>query len=126
VLPRLGHHVEPMLPFRQWQAPPWLSWVVLGGLLVMFLAGQAGADWLRRMAVNVVVAIVFVYLVIGMAVAYHWLQARMSKGIAVTLLVMVTLMVQNIAILALMLIGMFDGAFDFRKLRAQTQGGDRP
>lgn len=122
ILPRFGHKIEPLTPFVKWSAPIWLSWAFIGALGVSFLAGRVDTmEWAGRLALNIAVAVGFVYLVIGVAVAYQWLSTRIGKGFTILLLVLGYLYVAPV----LLFVGMWDGLFDFRKLRSESQGGNR-
>lgn len=128
ILPRFGHPVEPVRPFREWRLPRWLTWPLLAGGALM-LASQYGGeigDWARRLGLNVVTTISYIYVIVGCAVAYHWLSTKFSKGMAIALLVLVLLMSGNWGFIVLLFLGLWDALFDFRKLQSETRGGNQP
>lgn len=119
VLPRFGHPVPAPTPFREFRLPTWMVWVYgLAALGSGYVGGSLlNAPWWAKLIVNVVMALQYVFLLNGMAVAYGWLRIKrnLSKGMAI-LLSLAPLLLGALGMQVYLMLAMWDAIFDFRGL----------
>lgn len=125
LFPRLGHQPRTFPPFVEWALPTWMTWVYLPvfGLFVATAYIQGLPGWLVLMVQMALSWLMLFYAVQGMAVAAWWLHRRTSMGLssrgAAWLVVGGSVLLARLAFPVLMLLGIIDANFDFRKLRLQ-------
>jgi len=97
---------------NQWQAPDFLIWAVIGcGLLMLFPAGAA-----KLLGLNVLLIAMTIYFFQGMGiVSFFFEKKRVPRFIKIPLYSLIAL--QQLVLIAVIGIGLFDMWFDFRKLK---------
>jgi hypothetical protein len=97
---------------NQWQAPDFLVWAVIGcGLLMLFPAGAA-----KLFGINVLLIAMTIYFFQGMGiVSFFFERKKVPRFFKILLYSLIAL--QQLALLAVIGIGLFDTWFDFRKLK---------
>ena len=97
---------------NQWQAPDFLVWAVIGcGLLMLFPAGAA-----KLLGLNVLLIAMTIYFFQGMGiVSFFFEKKRVPRFIKIPLYSLIAL--QQLVLIAVIGIGLFDMWFDFRKLK---------
>jgi uncharacterized protein YybS (DUF2232 family) len=100
----------------QWRAPEPLIWVVIGAaLLMVFTQG-----WLFWLGANVLMVSGVLYFLQGMAVLAFWLRKKQAPRLArIALYALVTIV--EFLLLLLVVVGLFDLWFDFRRLKKKNQ-----
>jgi hypothetical protein len=97
---------------NQWQTPDFLVWAVIGcGLLMLFPAGAA-----KLFGVNILLIAMTIYFFQGMGiVSFFFEKKKVPRYFKILLYSLIAL--QQLALLAVIGIGLFDMWFDFRKLK---------
>ena len=97
---------------NQWQAPDFLVWAVIScGLLMLFPIGAT-----KLFGLNVLLIAMTIYFFQGMGiVAFFFEKKRVPRFIKIPLYSLIAL--QQLALIAVIGIGLFDMWFDFRKLK---------
>jgi hypothetical protein len=97
---------------NQWQAPDFLVWAVIAcGLLMLFPAGAA-----KLFGINVLLISMTIYFFQGMGiVSFFFERKKVPRFFKILLYSLIAL--QQLALLAVIGIGLFDMWFDFRKLK---------
>lgn len=121
IFPRLGHPLEPFPPMRRWTMPREFMWVYPSAVLLSFLPNLP--DALEKLTLLAIVSSQFLYMIQGMGIASWWLEekAMLSRraaawGAAIAALFPYT---GQIVVLA----GIVDLAWDFRRLRPRGTNG---
>jgi uncharacterized protein YybS (DUF2232 family) len=98
-------------PWSHWKAPEPLVWLVIAAGTLLLLP----FDGLALVAANLLLGLGAIYLFQGLAIAvfylHRWNVPRLLRG-----MIYVLLLVQQFAPLLLMLLGLFDMWFNFRRL----------
>lgn len=98
-------------PWSQWKSPEVLVWAVIGSGFALMLPSSTGRIW----AANLLIALGAVYLLHGFAVVVfycdRWRVPALLRGI-----VYAVVFLQQVVSLAVVLLGLFDTWFDFRRL----------
>lgn len=121
VFPRLGHPVEPLPAFSRWSLPVWSVWAYVLVMTPALLLHQRLPAWATTVAANLSMGMQFLFALQGAAVAAWWLQERqgVSPRAATWIgVILIILLGQFIGFL-----GVFDLAFDFRRLRPGPRPG---
>jgi hypothetical protein len=97
---------------NQWQAPDFLVWAVIGcGLLMLFPAGAA-----KLFGINVLLISMTIYFFQGMGiVSFFFERKKVPRFFKILLYSLIAL--QQLALLAVIGMGLFDMWFNFRKLK---------
>jgi len=115
ILKRMGTWTMPPKPFSQFTLP---ANVLIGTTLILimtYLAGKLNLVDSEVLFLNILNVFIYVFLVQGVAVIFHWMEKRnLGKGlkIIVVMIVFITGMTMAAAV-----IGWLDSAFDFRRIR---------
>ncbi len=118
ILKRLGDDSVPWIkPFTQWTLPPYFGLVFLFGL-ALTLAGQMIAlpAPLLFLGINTFLIVFQAYLVLGLAVVWHYFKAK-NVGRFLRVLFILFLFTTEILGMLVVFLGVTDNIFDFRKLR---------
>lgn len=104
--------------WTRWQAPEILVWVLIGSGLALLIPGSG----LKFPALNALVVLGSIYFLQGLSVASFylgkWKFPAIFRGLIYAILVM-----QQIASIAIAIVGLFDMWFDFRRM---TKKPDEP
>lgn len=116
---RGGERVK--VPFSQWRLPWYAIWGVILGLASYLLGDQFG--WLswKILGMNLMVIYALVALVLGIAVYGYVLKSAKVPRFVKWILLMINLFYFLFSLVALMMFGLFDVVFNFRKL-PETDG----
>lgn len=119
ILPRFGHTVPQPTPFREFRLPPWLTLgyavLALGG---NYLTGSVlNAPWWVKLLNNIAGPLMFIFVLVGMAVAYGFLRKKeLSKPLAVGFTLAGLFLPGGLGPTVYMMLAMWDAIFDFRGL----------
>jgi uncharacterized protein YybS (DUF2232 family) len=96
---------------NRWQAPDFLIWAVIGcGLLMLFPAGAA-----KLLGINILLIAMTIYFFQGMGiVSFFFEKKKVPRFFKILLYSLIAL--QQLALIAVIGIGLFDMWFNFRKL----------
>jgi uncharacterized protein YybS (DUF2232 family) len=95
----------------QWQAPDYLVWALIGCGLLMLLPASAT----RMIGLNVLLILITIYFFQGMAiVSFYFEKKQVPRFFRILLYTLIAL--QQLALIAVIGIGLFDMWFNFRKL----------
>ena len=97
---------------NQWQAPDYLVWALIGcGLLMLFPAGVT-----RMIGLNIILILMTIYFFQGMAiVSFYFEKKQIPRLFRILLYTLIAL--QQLALIAVIGIGLFDMWVNFRKLK---------
>jgi len=113
VLVRLGERIAWFEPFARWRSTPLAPALVVAGLLVGMVGGTH--PWVGMVSANLSFAGAVIALVQGLSVVWYWLdRAGVAKGFRLLLVLMVFWF--PIAYFALVVTGLIDPWFNFRRL----------
>lgn len=119
ILPRFGHAVPAPTPFREFRLPVWLIWVYM---LAMFGAQYVGssllnAPWWVKLVMNVIGPLAYIFLLVGMAVAYGFLRKKeVPKPAAILFTLLGLVLLRGLGMQLYTMLAMLDTVFDFRGL----------
>jgi uncharacterized protein YybS (DUF2232 family) len=118
ILPRFGHNVPRLLPFREWRLPIWLSILFLPvffGWLYTVQTLVAFTGW-RAVLVNIALPLMYLFALVGMAVAYGFLRKQdVPKPLAI-LFVLLGFFLGGLGIILYPMLAAWDSIYDFRGL----------
>ena len=116
VLNRIGYRIEPLPPFSRWRLPAPAALVFAGAVALTGLKDRLPWEWLYYLGFNLNFALMFLFTIHGMAVAYWFMENRwnVSKPFRVFVLGM-ALFTPLLSQIALWL-GVFDSLFNYRRL----------
>jgi uncharacterized protein YybS (DUF2232 family) len=104
-------------PFTQWTLPPHFGVVLLFGLGVMLLSRFVPLPAvILGLGINTFIVIFWVYLIMGLAVVWHFFNEREIARFLRVLFIFF-LFTTEIISMFVVLLGATDNVFDFRKLR---------
>lgn len=118
VLKRIGHEFEDITPFSQWRLSSRMNNIIVVILLViaaeMFLLKLPA---LASLTYNLFYGVIIIYLILGLSTAIFMLRKySVPKALRIFILILVALQFSYL----LAIIGVFDTAFDFRKLKKDS------
>jgi uncharacterized protein YybS (DUF2232 family) len=117
ILPRFGHEVPSLTPFREWHLPAWLTWAFVLLSLAMNYGGRvmAAPAWWSQVLLNLMAPLLWIFIGVGMAVAYGYLR---KVGIAKPLAILLAILGFFIGMggQLYIILAMWDSIFDFRGL----------
>lgn len=110
VLRKTGAGLRPWAPFSQLAFPRWAIWVLSASAVATFLPGTLGAfAWVFT------AALMLAYAILGLAVMHALLDNHPMRGFLLGLFYLSLLFLSAIAIVPLIMLGMFDQSFNIRK-----------
>lgn len=104
------------VPFSQWRLPWYAIWGVILGLASYLLGDQFGWQAWKSLGMNLLVIYALVAFVLGMAVYGYLLKSAKVPRFVKWILLMVNLFYFFFSLVAIMMFGLFDVVFNFRKL----------
>lgn len=117
VLKRLGYTYQNLPPFREWCLPRWVVILFVAGIAMMFFGKSNNQDLVYNIGMNIQVAGSVLLLVQGLALFYYlagkYNLSRFVRGIILVLILTNGLFTQIVVI-----VGAFDAAVDYRRLRS--------
>lgn len=121
ILRRMGDDIPWVVPFTEWRIS---SLYALPLLVGMFLTVQAQvttmASWLQFLGLNLFIIFFHIYLVVGLAIVWHYFKRKKVAGFLKVLFIFL-LFAMELLVLAVVFLGISDGLFDFRKLKAEPK-----
>jgi hypothetical protein len=115
VLVRLGYPLPKVMPFSYWRVPETLVWGLIGGALLLLLLHSY--RFLLIVGINLTYFFSFIYLIQGVAIV-SYLTRRLRFPWYFKLLGLLFLGFQfSFVFLAIIILGIFDTWFDFRKIK---------
>lgn len=116
VLKRMGESVAWVQPFSQWRLPAYVSPFFLAGWVLVSLARfVALPPWLEFLGVNLFYITSTAYMVTGLSLAWYYFQQRGTSSFLRVLFVLLLFWVPFVLV-ALVMLTVADGFFDFRRL----------
>lgn len=110
VLRSTGAGLRPWAPFGQMAFPRWAIWILSASAVATFLPGTLSAiAWVFT------AALMLAYAILGLAVMHGLLENHPMRGILLGLFYLSMLFLSAIAIVPLIMLGMFDQSFNIRK-----------
>ncbi|MBS3975971.1 MAG: YybS family protein [Syntrophomonadaceae bacterium] len=123
VVKRLGLYSPYLPPFRRWQLPWYMVWGFIAGLGFWLLGDYLAIRWLAVAGQNILYVFLPILFVIGLSVAtyfYHrWTWPVFFKVMALVIAVLYLPM----AIMTLMMMGLLDTLFNYRKITGDEEEG---
>lgn len=119
ILPRFGHQVPAPTPFGEFRLPVWLTWVMV---ILLFGTRYLGASlvnapWWMQVLINLAGPLLYIFVLVGLAVAYGFLRKRnISKPLSIMLTLLVLVMLGQWGMYVYVMLAMWDSLFDFRGL----------
>ncbi|KLU59160.1 hypothetical protein CEB3_c41450 [Peptococcaceae bacterium CEB3] len=104
------------VPFSRWRLPWYAVWGAILGIASYLLGDQFGWFPWKTVGMNLMVVYAVVALVLGVAVYGYVLKSAKVPRFVKWLLLMVNLFFFFFSLVALMMFGLFDVVFNFRKL----------
>lgn len=121
IMLKRGVHYPDFGRLNHWRAPEPLVWGVIGCGLVMLIP-ETG---IRLIGVNGLLVLLTVYFIQGIAiVAYYFEKKRLPRTIRIVIYAMIAF--QQLFLLVVVCIGLFDMWFNFRKIDTHTHEPDPP
>jgi uncharacterized protein YybS (DUF2232 family) len=115
ILPRFGFNIQSPTPFGNLSLPVWSIWgcfVLLLGSSRLPILSFDGPWWVRVLQ-NGLYALVLIYSVVGLAVAYVWL---IRKGVPKLIAILISLFALMMFSWIFLILAAWDAIFDFRGL----------
>lgn len=110
VLRKTGNGLRPWAPFGQLAFPRWTIWVLSGCAAATLLPGTLGAfAWVFTSA------LMLAYAILGLAVMHGLLENHPMRSLLLGLFYLSMLFLSAVAIVPLIMLGMFDQSFNIRK-----------
>ncbi|MFA5535977.1 MAG: YybS family protein [Bacillota bacterium] len=124
ILRRMGQTFKPLPSFQNWQLPWWTVYGLIVGL-ALFLGGDyLGSNFLNAAGKNIIFIYLPILLLNGLAVAvyfyHHWTITAFIK----VFLVIMFLINLPVTLPLVILIGVFDPLFDYRKIKFIRKEGE--
>ena len=120
VLRRLGHLIRPVPPFSTWQAPDYLVFIPIAGLLLAATEALHGQEILGIIGANLALVGQMYFLLQGLSLMSFYLKRYQMPAIVQVLvgwIIITTSFLMQVAVFA----AMFDSLLDFRNLRSPTR-----
>lgn len=117
ILKRFKLDMQPFPPFASWKFPNNVSLGFIMLAILTYVGGYLGLKNSQDIMINIFWIFYLLFLIQGFAVVYHYL---VSKGLPkiVRIIILVFISINRILAFAIVIIGLLDGIFNFRKLSA--------
>lgn len=109
-----------MVPFAHWRFPKGVAGLYVIVRIVEMTIFSSLGSLLQVVLVNGLLVLGMLMTAQGAAVAWYFVVRRVSKGLAVALFAGLLLFLNQLLVLALILIAVLDAWFDFRKLERKA------
>ncbi|HHY45896.1 MAG TPA: YybS family protein [Firmicutes bacterium] len=119
VLRKLRYEIPQLPRFSMWQIPWYWGWGYIAGGAMTVLGQAYGRDIIFRIGFNLVAIFSYVFLIQGLSVAWYFMDRyKVSSPLRylLTFFMMFTRLISQVVVWA----GLFDGWFDFRKIRSRA------
>jgi len=121
VVKRLGLYSPYLPPFRRWQLPWYMVWGFIVGLGLWLLGDYLAVRWLVVAGQNTLYVFLPILFIIGLAVAtfffYRWTWPAFFK----VMVLMLAVLYFPIAVMTLIMIGLLDTLFNYRKITGNEE-----
>ncbi|GAW93713.1 YybS family protein [Calderihabitans maritimus] len=124
VLKRLKISVPEVPPFRYWQLPWYSTWGFIAGLALLLVGDHWHLTWASNVGKNVLYIYFPFLLVNGTAVAVYYYKKYSPSPLVKALLIFTIVLFPSMIIMFLLLIGLFDPLFNYRKLGVNFNEGE--
>ena len=121
ILKRLGYIITPFPPFKTWRIPWYYSWLLIGAFLSLYLGKNEPGNIASVIGGCLFLSCTLIYTFSAISVAYFFLdKIDLPKFGKIILLLIITFFLGQI----MMLVGLFDSWYDFRKLEKKKDEGE--
>ncbi len=121
IMARRGLYFPDFGRLNRWQAPDLLVWVLIGCGLIMLLP----VTEIRLIGINGLLVLLTIYFIQGIAiVSFYFEKKKLSRAIRVVLYIMIAF--QQLFLLAIICIGLFDMWINFRKIDTNKREPNLP
>ncbi|HHX95710.1 MAG TPA: YybS family protein [Clostridia bacterium] len=118
-LKRIGYSLSEFPPFTRWWLPWYLSWGIIIGLGLALLGDYVSIRTIFTAGVNLVLVHMPAALVVGFSVCAFLVGKIQSRVIKIVLLI-AGVFYLPLTIIIMLLVGVFDPLFDFRKIHFKS------
>jgi uncharacterized protein YybS (DUF2232 family) len=122
VVKRLGLYSPYLPPFRRWQLPWYMVWGFIAGLGLWLLGDYLAVRWLAVVGQNILYVYLPIIFVIGLAVATYFYHRWTWPVFFKVMLLVVAVLYLPIAVMTLMMLGLLDTLFNYRKITGDKEG----
>ena len=119
VLKRMGDRIPWVAPFIEWQVPPYWSLGLILGVILSSTGGLA-PQIVSIIGVNLMLLFFPIYMIMGLSIVWHFFHSKQAAKFLRVLFVIFLFTFSPLSLMVVML-GVLDGAFDFRKLRTHDK-----
>lgn len=113
---RLLIPIRSIPPFREWQMPWYLTWGVVLGFAALLGGDFFNISWLKASGQNLLLFYAPFLTVFGLSViSYFYAKSQIPRGIKIGLIILSCLYL-SITLTLVMVLGLFDPLFNYRKL----------
>ena len=119
VLVKTGSGIADFPPFRRWYVPWHLSWAAILGLGLTLLGDYVGNKMLLALGENTVFLCIPVAFIIGLSMFIYFL-GKVHSGFFKACIVFASFFYLPLTALFLLVVGVFDPLFDFRKIHFKS------
>lgn len=122
VLRRMGDNSMPWVaPFTTWRLPSYFSILFFFGFIVTTIAQVTTIpSWLQFIGVNLFIVMVQAYVLMGISLAWFYFKKR-NTPMFLRVIFIFLIFVTQIVLMALLIVAVADGIFDFRRLTASKK-----
>ena len=113
-------HSEGRIPFTRWRLPWYAVWGAVLGLAFYLLGDQFSWTALRVLGINLMVVYAALTLVLGASMFVYLLQSPKIPRFLKIALVLASFFYLFFSIVSLVMFGLFDLVFNFRRLPEET------
>ncbi|MDD2496683.1 MAG: YybS family protein [Desulfitobacteriaceae bacterium] len=115
ILRRLRYEIPDMPPFREWHFPWVIVWGIIGGLGCLLLGNHLGHRLLILIGQNILYIYYPLLLISGISVVvFYWKSYRLTPPMK-ALIIIGIIMFSHIIFMLLLVVGLFDPLFDYRR-----------
>lgn len=112
-----------LLPFARWQLPWYGVWGAIIGLAAYLLGDYAKISPLTITGMNIMVIFAGISLVLGLACLVYLVQSPKTQRWQIWLIIIGGVFFTQVALIALIFVGLFDLVFNFRRLPEKNEEG---
>lgn len=121
ILRRMGDDIPWIAPFTQWKVSSLYAFpLIVGMMLTAWAQVTTLSSWLQFLGLNLFIIFFHMYLVVGLAVVWHYFKRKNVARFLRALFILLLFSLEPLVLLVVFL-GVSDGLFDFRKLRVEPE-----
>lgn len=121
VLKRLKVRIPRTSGFSNWRLPFSTIWGIIIVWALWLMGDRIPFDWLNILTMNCMVVCAALLLLNGLTAAMHLLQFKTMSTGTKTLIIITALLVFTVSMIGLIILGIADLLFDFRKKKADNK-----